>query len=82
MTLSITLTPDLEARLKRRAVARGFTEIADYAKKIIEDDVNQTRTLDEIFAPFREHTENFSEDEIGGLVKRARIDVCAQKKLG
>ena len=81
MTLSITLTPDVVARLKSRAVASGFSEVADYAKKIIEDDVNRAKTLDEIFAPFREHTENFSEDQIDGLVKRARADVFVEKRL-
>ena len=80
MTLTIELTPEIEARLKNRAVANGYNEITDYAKKVLEDDTNKLKTLDEIFAPFREHTEQISEEEIDDLVKKARREVFAEKK--
>lgn len=80
MTLTIELTPEVEARLKSRAEANGYNEITDYAKKVLEDDTNKMKTLDEIFAPFREHTEQISETEIDDLVKRARREVFAEKK--
>ena len=80
MTLTIELTPEIEARLKNRAVANGYNEITDYAKKVLEDDTNKMKTLDEIFAPFREHTEQISESEIDDLVKKARREVFAEKK--
>ncbi len=80
MTLTIELTPEIEARLKNRAVANGYNEITDYAKKILEDDTNKMKTLDEIFASFREHTEQISEEEIDDLVKKARREVFAEKK--
>jgi type III secretory pathway component EscR len=80
MTLTIELTPEIEARLKNRAVANGYNEITDYAKKVLEDDTNKMKTLDEIFAPFREHTEQISEEEIDDLVKKARREVFAEKK--
>ena len=60
MTLTIELTPEVEERLKDRAKANGFAEVSDYAKKVLEDDTNKSRTLDEIFAPFREHTGTIS----------------------
>ncbi len=80
MTLTIELTPEIEARLKNRAVANGYNEITDYAKKVLEDDTNKMKTLDEIFASFREHTEQISEEEIDDLVKKARREVFAEKK--
>lgn len=80
MTLTIELTPEIEARLKSRAQAFGYDEIADYAKKVLEDDTNKMKTLDEIFAPFREHTEQIPEEEIDELVKKARREVFAEKK--
>lgn len=79
MTLTITLPTEIEARLRSRAQAKGFSEIEDYAKKVLEDDLNNPRTLDEIFAPYREHTETLSESEIDDLVKRARRDAFADK---
>jgi hypothetical protein len=81
MTLTIELAPELEARFKNRALANGYQEVSDYAKKILEDDTNKMRTLDEIFAPFRNHTEQISEEEVDSLVKAARRQVFAEKKV-
>lgn len=80
MTLTIELTPELEARLKNQALANGYEEVKDYAQKVLEDDTNKMKTLDEIFAPFREHTEQISEEEIDDLVKKARQDYLTDKK--
>ena len=80
MTLTIELTPEVEERLKDRAKANGFEEVSDYAKKVLEDDTNKMKTLDEIFAPFREHTEQIPEEEIDDLVKRARKEYFAEKQ--
>ena len=80
MTLTIELTPEVEARLKSRAVANGYNEITDYAKKVLEEDTTKMKNLDEIFAPFRTHTEQISEMEIDDLVKRARREVFAERK--
>lgn len=79
MTLTITLPTEIEARLRSRAQAKGFDEIEAYAKKILEDAVKEPRTLDEMFAPFRDHTESLAETEIDDLVKRARRDALADK---
>lgn len=80
MTLTIELTSDVEKRLKDRALANGFETVSDYAKKLLIDDTNRMRTLDEIFAPFREHTEQISATEIDDLVKRARKEVHASRR--
>jgi len=79
MTLTIELTSDVEERLKTRALANGYEKVSDYAKKLLVDDTNKKRTLDEIFAPFRKHTEQITETEIDGLVKQARQEIHAEK---
>lgn len=80
MTLTIELSPEVEARLKSRAKENGYNEITDYAKKILEDDTNKMKTLDKIFAPFRNHTEQIPESEIDDLVNRVRREVFAEKR--
>lgn len=78
MILTIELKPETEAKLKNRAVALGF-EIDDYVENLIEKDLDKSKTLDEIFAPFRKHTETISEEEIDDLVKQARREIFAEK---
>lgn len=80
MTLTIELTSDVEQRLKDRALAKGFEKVSDYAKKLLIDDTNKMRSLDEIFAPFRQHTEEIPETEIDDLVKRARKEAFAETR--
>ncbi len=81
MTLTIELKPETESRLKTRASAEGY-EPDEYVKKLIEEDSNKLRTLDEIFAPFRENIEKsgVSEDELDGIFTNARREVFAEKK--
>ena len=78
MTITIDLKPEIEAILTQKAKANGCAVI-DYVENLIEKDVNERKTLDEIFAPFREHTEQISEEEIDDLVKKARKEVFAEK---
>lgn len=82
MTLTIELTPEVEERLKNRAKARGFEEVSEYAKKVLEDDTNRMRTFDEILAPFRENVEKsgISDDGLDELFTKARKEVFAEKK--
>ncbi|MEK7723837.1 MAG: hypothetical protein AAB336_05780 [Acidobacteriota bacterium] len=79
MTLTLTLKPETEAKLKNRAVALGY-EVDDYVENLIEKDLDKQKTLDEIFAPFRKHTEKISEEEIDDLVMKARREIFAEKK--
>ena len=79
MTLTIELTSDIEKRLKDRALANGFETVSDYAKKLLIDDTNRVRTLDQIFAPFREHTEKIPATEIDDLVRKARKEIHAER---
>ena len=81
MTLTIELKPETENHLKIRASAQGC-EVDEYVKKLIEEDSNKLRTIDEIFAPFRENIEKsgVSEDEMDEIFTRARKEVFAEKK--
>lgn len=81
MTLTIELKPETEIRLKNRALAKGY-DVADYVEKLIEEDSDKLRTLDEIFAPFRENIEKsgVSEDELDAIFTKARREVFAEKK--
>lgn len=78
MTLTIDLKPETEAKLKNRAVALGYG-VGDYVENLIEKDLDKQKSLDEIFAPFRQHTETISEEEIDDLVKKARREIFAEK---
>lgn len=82
MTLTIELKPEIEAKLKNRAVALGY-EVDDYVKKLIEEDSNKPKTLDEIFAPVRQEFKEsgMTEDEFDDLIYQARREVYAEKKV-
>jgi hypothetical protein len=77
--MSILLKPETETLLINRAAEKGYN-IDDYVKKLVEEDSNKLKTLDEIFAPFRKHTEKISEEEIDDLVMKARREIFAEKK--
>ena len=79
MTLTITLTPEVEQKLAKKAMDKNCA-VADYVENLIEKDVDQLKTLDEIFAPFRKHTETISEEEIDDLVMKARREIFTEKK--
>ena len=51
MTLSISLSPEAEAKLKQRAAAVG-KDPTTYASELVESVVTKP-TLDEVLAPFR-----------------------------
>ena len=79
--MSIILKPETEALLINRAATKGYN-IDDYIKKLVEEDNRKTRTLDEIFAPFRREIEaqGVSEEELDEIFLQARKDVYAEKK--
>ena len=79
MSLTITLKPETETKLQNLSNARGYA-VDDFIEKLIEDESNKLRTIDEIFAPFRKHTETISEEEIDSLVMKARREIFAEKK--
>lgn len=81
MSLTITLKPETEAKLKNRAVAMGF-DVDDYVEKLIEEDSKKARTLNEIFAPLHKQVEEsgISDDELDELLIEARREYFVEKK--
>jgi hypothetical protein len=79
--MSILLKPETETLLINRAAAKGCN-IDDYVKKLVEEDSNKMRTLDEIFAPVRKEFDEsgMTEDEFDDLIYQARREVYAEKK--
>jgi hypothetical protein len=79
--MSILLKPETETLLINRAAAKGYN-IDDYVKKLVEEDSNKMRTLDEIFAPVRKefNESGMTEDEFDDLIYQARREVYAEKK--
>jgi hypothetical protein len=72
MTLSISLSPQAEAKLKEQAAAKGKDPTA-YASELVEDAVTKP-TLDEILAPFRKQVADagMSDSELDEFYQRLR----------
>jgi hypothetical protein len=67
MTLSLNISPDVEAKLRERAAASG--EPADvYASKVLAEAVTAP-TIDELLAPVRQQVaaSRMSEEELMGF---------------
>lgn len=81
MSLTITLKPETEAKLKNRANANGY-DIDGYIEMLVEEDSDKMRTIDEIFAPFRKNIKEsgISEEDLDALFLKARKEVYAEKK--
>ena len=81
MTLTIELTPEVEQKLAKKAMAKNCA-VADYVENLIEKDIDQFKTLDEIFAPVRQEfkEQGITEDEFDDLIYQARREVYAEKK--
>lgn len=79
--MSIILKPETETLLINRAAAKGYN-IDDYIKKLVEEDSDKMRTIDEIFAPFRKNIKEsgISEEDLDALFLQARKEVYAEKK--
>lgn len=81
MTLTLELKPEIEVKLKNRAVALGF-EVDHYVENLIEKELDKPKTLDEIFAPVRQEfkAQGMTEDELDDLIYQVRREVYAEKK--
>lgn len=73
MAVVIELSPEQEASLERRAAQRGL-DPANYARQVLERDLNPVPTLDELLAPFRRQVEDsgLSDSELHDLFEEAR----------
>jgi len=67
MTLSVTLPPEIEAKLRERAAKNG-QPLEVYASKILQEAITAP-TIDELLAPVRKQVaeSGMSEDELMAL---------------
>jgi hypothetical protein len=82
MTLTVTLTPETEQKLRERATQTG-REITALAEELIERGLAASPTIDEILAPFRREVaaSGITDEELDALFQEAREEVW-QKKRG
>ncbi len=76
MTVVLELKPEIEEALQKKAKANGF-EVNVYLEKLIENDVERKKTIDEILAPFRREVEEsgITDDELDALVEEVRDEI-------
>ena len=82
MTLSLSLSPQAEAKLRERAAAAGL-DPSTYAKGLLEDVVTKP-TLDEILAPFRRQVDEsgMSDEDLDLFYENLRNEVWGEKHGG
>lgn len=80
MTVTIQLKPETEKALKKKA-ADNKCDLNGYLMKIIEKEVSQPPTLDEILEPFRREVEEsgITDEEFDAFVDEIREDVYQEK---
>ena len=76
MTVVLELKPETEEALQKKAKAKGC-EVSVYLEKLIEKDIEQKKTIDEILAPFRREVEEsgVTDDELDALVEEVREEI-------
>ena len=76
MTVTLELRPELEEKLRRRALAKG-QRLDGYLLDVIERDADAKRSLDEILAPFRAEVEasGITDAEFDAFIEEIRNEV-------
>lgn len=82
MTLTFSLSPEAEAKLKARAAAAGVDPNA-YAAELLEEVVTKP-TLDEILTPFRQQVADsgMSDDELEAFYQDLREETWEERHGG
>jgi hypothetical protein len=80
MTLSISISPEAEAKLKARAADSGMA-VEQYAARELERVVSRP-SLDEVLAPLRAEFEasGMSEEELTELLEQAKHEARAEQR--
>jgi plasmid stability protein len=80
MTLTLTLPPDVEAKLRQRA-AELQQSPDEYASRVLAQAVT-ARTVDEILAPFRKQVaeSGMSDEELDAFYRQQLSAVRREKK--
>jgi hypothetical protein len=80
MTLTIELSEPVKRQLAERAAKAGKSP-ESYVAEMVEREVSQEKTLDEILAPFRQSVaeSGMTEEELDALVEEARNEIWQEK---
>ena len=80
MTFVLELKAEIEEVLQRKARDNGF-EANVYLEKMIEKDIEHSKTLDEILAPLRKEFDEsgMTEDELDEFIEEIREEVYQEK---
>lgn len=81
MTVVLELKPETEEALQKKAKAKGF-EVNVYLENLIEKDIHEGKTIDEILAPVRQEFDEsgMSEDELDEFLNGVREKVWQDKQ--
>ena len=81
MTISISLSKELEEKLKERAAAAG-KDAETFAREALEEKLALPQTFAELLAPIREETQRLgtTEEELESLIEEVRDEVFAEKQ--
>ena len=81
MTITVTLPPETEQKLRERAASAG-KDVGAVATELLERAVAGPRTLDEILAPFRRQfaESGMTDDELVALVEGAREEIWREQQ--
>lgn len=81
MTISLTLSPDQEKRLRERATAAG-QELSVYVSRLLERFAEPLTPMEEISAPvYRQFVESgMTDDELGDLLERAKHEMRVDRR--
>jgi len=82
MTIQIDLSPDLEAKLRAQAAARG-KDLCSFAQEVLEKTAHGGETLGEILGPIRRDIEQsgMSDAELDSLIEQAIEGSRRDRKL-
>lgn len=89
MTVTVDLSPEIEAKIKTQA-EKGGVKFEDYVKSLLEEasirheklEALSEKSFDEILAPVRQgfQESGLSEDELTELFEEAREEVYQERK--
>ena len=80
MTLSITLPPDKEKRLRDRAAAAG-EDVGTFVTKLLDQFAGQPTPLEELSGPIYQAflESGMTDDELGELLEKAKHEMRAER---
>lgn len=80
MEITISIPPDVQDRLRQRAVESG-QDVAGYVETLIERDLSSSISLRDLYAPVRRQIEQsgISENELDALIEEAREEAYQER---